>query len=327
VSQVRGQNIPNLIFAGRKEDVVPPVDRRQFNSGLLLGLGLSGCAPSTSGRPDLVVTELRWSEDDGAAWHNRPIQAGSNVWFEAEVLNQGPRSTPEGVTTGVAFWVNDEMVSWSDNHTTSIPAGATVGLRANRSNATGPYWNNVTTGTYTLLVRVNHMLDRGDRYPEVSKDNNSLQTTLTAYSPRGIPARQADALVESIGVNTHFSRRSYKDNYTSGINLKQKLEALGVRYVRDGVEANDAIYADILNDLHASHGIKFLLITNIQRHQTPDAAYTWIQNDIGFEKIYAIEGLNEPAVFHGRNHCKEPMTRRQRCGTASGSMACRRLKY
>ena len=275
------------------------IDRRRFNSGLFFGFGFNGCVQLPNGDPDLIIAGLRWSEDDGATWHTGPIQAGSSVWFEAEVRNQGPGPTPKGVTTGVAFLVNDETVSWSDDYTTSIPAGTTVGLRANRGKEADGYWNNVTAGTYTLLVRVNHVLDGGDRYPEVSKDDNIIQTTLTVSSPTGFLAQQADELVDSIGVNTHFSRTTYKNNYISGSNLKERLGALGVRYIRDGVQANDAVYTGILNDLHASHGIKFLLITNIEGNQTADTAYSWIQNEIGFEKIYAMEGLNEPAVFHG----------------------------
>ena len=117
----------------------------------------------------------------------------------------------------------------------------------------------------------------------------------------GVQAAMADALVASVGVNTHFTRAAYKSNYTAGINLRQKLSELGARHVRDGVDTNDATFTSTLNDLYATLGIRPLLICNTQSNQTPNAAYSWLDGSVGFAKLAGMEGLNEPAVFHGGN--------------------------
>jgi hypothetical protein len=508
---------------------VQTIDRRRFNTGLFLGFGLSGCAQIEPGQPDLVVTALRWSEDDGATWHTGPIQAGRNVLFECDVLNQGTGPTLDGVIIGVAFIVDNVYVSWSDDHSTALPSGATVSLRANGGPDGDRYWNNVQAGSYTIRAHV----DDVNRIPnELDETNNTLDVPLVVSSATGlgqlpvyaasgavtdtgtlpgphsvvvptpvnagdllvlqcimrtnngnglttsvpngwtalpgntyngsnfanqslfwriadggeagmtvavsasggglhdrfvgvvhrftaadgfddmpvaafsslngsngvlaaptvvptglnqlavcvgamasqdatiggfvgesggtwvevfnhvvdvgwadvtanlqvsdqsagsqigggtvafdntstpqwttvgfvlvptgsvvgVQARQADALVDSIAVNTHFTHRSYINNFTSGADLKQKLHDLGIRHIRDGVETGASGYAARLAELYNDLGIKATLIVNNGPQQRPTAAYTWIQNNIGFEAIAAMEGLNEPAVFHG----------------------------
>jgi hypothetical protein len=161
---------------------VQTIDRRQFNAGLFLGLGLTRCA---HGGPDLVVTALRWSENDGATWHTGPIQAGSDVWFEADVKNQGTGSTPAGVITGVAFRVNGTLVAWSDDHTQSIPAGATRSLRANGGPDGDRYWNDTQGGSYTIRVQV----DDGNLIPgESDETNNALDVPVTVGSAATVSA-------------------------------------------------------------------------------------------------------------------------------------------
>ncbi len=73
-----------------------------------------------------------------------------------------------------------------------------------------------------------------------------------------VPARAADAFVDSIGVNTHFS---YTDRpYVLAFDrLKIKLAALGIRHIRDGNTSNQEVAARI-NALYRSYGIRVLQI-------------------------------------------------------------------
>jgi CARDB len=147
------------------------IDRRRFNTGLVLGLGLAGCGDPEPGAPDLVVTGIRWSEDEGATWHTGPIRAGSDVWFEADVRNQGTGPKPDGVTIGVRFRANGKLVSWWHDDAQSLPAGATTSLRANGGPAGDRYWNKAQAGSYTIRAEIDH----GDRIPnELDETNNKL---------------------------------------------------------------------------------------------------------------------------------------------------------
>jgi hypothetical protein len=170
---------------------VQTIDRRRFNTGLFLGFGLAGCAQAPAGDPDLIVTGLRWSEDDGATWHTGPIQAGSNVLFEADVKNQGAGPTPDGVIVGVAFLVDGNSVAWSDTHTSALPADQTIGLRANGGPDGDKYWNNAPAGNHTIRAWV----DDTNRMPaETPKTNNTLDVPLSVTSGGGLqPPPQAAA--------------------------------------------------------------------------------------------------------------------------------------
>ena len=158
------------------------IDRRRFNTGLFVGFGLAGCAQLPAGAPDLVVTGLRWSEDDGATWHTGPIQAGSDVWFEADVENQGTGPTPDGVIIGVAFLVDGSYVGWSDSHTTALPADQTISLRANGGPDGDKYWNNAPAGSYTVRAWVDDI----NRIPNELDETNTLDLPLTVESVGGL---------------------------------------------------------------------------------------------------------------------------------------------
>jgi hypothetical protein len=242
--------------------------------------------------PDVVVEAIRWSEDDGQTWHQGPVTAGKNVLFAADIKNRGMGPTPDGVIIGVAFLVNHTYVAWSDTRTTALPAGQTISLRANGGPDGDKYWNNAQAGSYTIRAWVDDI----NRIPnELDETNNTLDVPMTVGTPTGIQARQADKLVDSIGVNTHFSQSDYQNNYTAGANLKQKLGNAGIRYIRDGCESNNSTYGTIIVDLYNTYGIKITFIVGAASQQLPTAAYNWINNTLGWEKIAAMEGLNEPA--------------------------------
>lgn len=157
-------------------------------------------------RPDLIVSSVRWSHDDGAIWHTGSVPVGSNVWFEADVRNQGNGPTPDGVILSVAFQVNAMPVAFSDNHSASLAAGATVSLRANTGPDGDKYWNNVQAGSYTVTAYV----DDAGRIPESDEANNTLDAQVTVQDvapPPPPPPPPTGVTVGSVtgGGNLHRS--------------------------------------------------------------------------------------------------------------------------
>jgi hypothetical protein len=69
-------------------------------------------------------------------------------------------------------------------------------------------------------------------------------------------ARSADALVDTIGVNTHFGYTD-KPYFSRFAEVKAKLGALGVRHIRDGADEREEIARNIRNVCH-SFGIRVL---------------------------------------------------------------------
>lgn len=86
----------------------------------------------------------------------------------------------------------------------------------------------------------------------------SLALSPALASAASEEAKPADAFVDSIGVNTHFS---FSDTVYAGRfdAVKQKLAELGVRHIREGLEPNRPDQYEELNDL-AGAGIKSTLI-------------------------------------------------------------------
>lgn len=121
-----------------------------------------------------------------------------------------------------------------------------------------------------------------------------------------VPARPADALVDSIGVNTHFgyNDRPYVQVFDK---LKTKLAALGVRHIRDGgIDRKDV--AARIGELYKSYGIRVLLIVGPRLHSsTPwrgkldvskiDQELANIKTLFG-DANEAIEGPNEYDITH-----------------------------
>lgn len=99
------------------------------------------------------------------------------------------------------------------------------------------------------------------------------------------PARPADRLADSIGVNihTHYNDTIYKEFDK----LKTALQDMGIRHVRDGlVDSNWTPYYDRLNELGRA-GIKTTIITGLPIEKILGAA------DKLREAIEAFEGPNE----------------------------------
>lgn len=127
----------------------------QYTKNLTIG--------SSDGRPDLVVTDISWTPGNPGA--------GTAVTFSAVIKNQGGAATPEGVIHGVAFQIdNGQTAFWSDNYTSSIPAGASVTVTVN-GGVSGPAWTAVN-GNHTVLAWV----DDVNRITNESDENNNTYT-------------------------------------------------------------------------------------------------------------------------------------------------------
>lgn len=118
------------------------------------------------GLPDLIVTDISWNPANPAA--------GAAVTFSATIKNQGTGPTPAGVINGVAFQIDGAGTTlWSDNNTSSIPAGASVTVTVNGGTA-GSIWT-ATQGTHSILAWV----DDVNRMAESDKTNNTYRESIT----------------------------------------------------------------------------------------------------------------------------------------------------
>jgi subtilase family serine protease len=133
-----------------------------FDKSFAIGAG--------SGTPDLVVTDVQWTP--------ATPQTGNEVTFRAVIQNQGTAASPAGTPHGVLFTVDGASVSWSDNHTSSIAAGASVTVTATGGPSAKATWT-AATGAHTVRAFV----DDVNRIPESNDNNNILDESLTVNLP------------------------------------------------------------------------------------------------------------------------------------------------
>jgi hypothetical protein len=123
--------------------------------------------PTGPPMPDLVVTQVM-------AYTPANPKAGDVVTFGAIVKNQGTAATPEGTILGMRWLVDaPTLVIWSDNETSSLPAGNQIALLATGGTA-GATWT-ATKGTHTITATV----DDANRFMESDETNNQMTWTLT----------------------------------------------------------------------------------------------------------------------------------------------------
>lgn len=142
--------------------------------------------PTPTPKPDLVITSF-------TPFPYSPVN-GDSVSFTVSIKNQGFSATPDGVTTGIGFYIDGSATAntWSDNYSTSIPPGGEVTLETN-----GPNWT-ATTGTHSVTAFV----DDVDRIPEEDETNNTftqdISVSSTNATPTPIPNGTDLSLVPSI---------------------------------------------------------------------------------------------------------------------------------
>jgi len=117
------------------------------------------------GTPDLIVTDISWTPTSPTA--------GNAVTFSATIKNQGTGATAAGTINGVAFQIDGAGTTlWSDNNTSSIPAGSSITVTVNGGTA-GSIWT-ATSGLHSILAWV----DDVNRITESNENNNQLTETL-----------------------------------------------------------------------------------------------------------------------------------------------------
>ena len=130
-----------------------------------------------------------------------------------------------------------------------------------------------------------------------------LALLVRAPTPAQVAPRPADSFVESIGVNVHWGY----DNtvYNSGFSiLKERLNELGVRHLRDGADAfvgGKGYVADRINGLYTDLGIRTTFITGRRQNGYPnpltvslvDDELQGLKESFPIDLIEAIEGPNE----------------------------------
>ncbi|MDQ6419419.1 CARDB domain-containing protein [Paenibacillus sp. LHD-117] len=137
-------------------------------------LAISPLPAIAAGGPDLIVTNISWTPASPAA--------GNEVTFSATIKNQGADPSPAGAIHGVLFTVNGTSVSWSDNHTSSIAAGASVTVTATGGPNSKATWT-AAAGTHTVRAYV----DDVNRIAEANENNNTWDQSITVGSSSGTP--------------------------------------------------------------------------------------------------------------------------------------------
>ncbi|MBP3964727.1 CARDB domain-containing protein [Paenibacillus lignilyticus] len=133
-----------------------------FDKSITMGAG--------AGTADLVVTDIAWSPASP--------QTGNEVTFSAIIKNQGTAATPAGTIHGVVFSINGTSVNWSDNYTSSIPAGSSVTVTATGGPNTKATWTAVA-GTQTVRAFVDDI----NRITESNDNNNTLDESILVSVP------------------------------------------------------------------------------------------------------------------------------------------------
>ncbi len=119
------------------------------------------------GQPDLVVTDLTWTPASP--------QTNNQMTFSAVIKNQGTAATPAGVTHGISWRVDGQVVGDNATSTASLAPGASRTLTANSA---GPLNNGTwiaTTGNHTVEAFVD---DVNRITNEIYEDNNKFVKNL-----------------------------------------------------------------------------------------------------------------------------------------------------
>jgi hypothetical protein len=131
-----------------------------------------------------------------------------------------------------------------------------------------------------------------------------------------VRAIKSDDFVERIGVCTHFDY--YDTPYgTKFTKVKTKLGELGVRYYRNGPDADYPLFATRVKDLYDTYGLKMQavfpanFIATGHGYDSGKVAQTLdlIRDNIGTKYFLNMEGLNEPDNWNDNSPNYGAMTR------------------
>jgi hypothetical protein len=145
------------------------------------------------GTVDLEIIGIQMDWDDlGYLDNPRP---GDEIVFKARVKNIGTLNSPKGIKHGVAFKVNNSVVSWSDTHFESIPnTGQITTLTANGGpNGGNGTWTPTQAGTFTVLAEVNDQKE----IPESNYINNTFTIDVIIVNIEFIAGDESYVYVEN----------------------------------------------------------------------------------------------------------------------------------
>lgn len=136
-----------------------PYEIRALDANGFLGQPATTIAMTKNAFPDLVVTEIQLE--------NR--KAGEEFGLAATIKNQGKAPSP-AITHGVAFFVDDQFVSWSDTFNQSLAPGQSVTVVANN----GPKGKKTFTGL-AGQHKIRAVVDDVNRINESDETNNQKE--------------------------------------------------------------------------------------------------------------------------------------------------------
>ena len=147
--------------------------------------------------------------------------------------------------------------------------------------------------------------------PEAAPEAPEAPAAPTDAPPsHAVPARAADAFVDSVGVNTHLHYTDTVYNRFSDL-IKPKLLALGVRHIRDGAYtykgvSGKSFYYSRLGEL-AAKGIRFDLLTNIKTRNGEETNFLLLDDIYAWTDgaVESFEGVNEPDIQSGTTNWVE----------------------
>lgn len=186
----------------------------------------------------------------------------------------------------VALWNTSPIVDTTTFLDIAQPAAQAVNI--NVSGVTG-YQTALPTNTGTFSTVLNII----NGTVPVSVTSSPL---LVQFQPSanvvGIQALSSDALVDLIGVNTHFEYPVYNAVIPTLVPL---LGNSGIRHIRcAAITVNTPTnFISTLQTLRDTYGIKFN-IGIFPTEGTAAAQVTWIKNNIGVANVMSVEGVNEP---------------------------------
>lgn len=181
-------------------------------------------APPPANTPyDLTVTDI--------VTEPATVQNGNQVSFRAVVKNLGGQTTPAGTIIGVAFSVNNQVVSWSDTFTSGLAGGASVTLAANNGPNGNSKWA-AGTGTFTITAQVDDI----NRLPnEGNETNNIREEIITVAAGTG-----GDDVTRfgRFGMNNGTGYNTDPNYVNQAVARMQELGIKRVRMGMDGVNGN-----------------------------------------------------------------------------------------
>jgi hypothetical protein len=230
-----------------------PAERGSFSALISSGLQAQYFKGRNLDTPLLIRTDAGINFDWGSSSPDAAVPTDNfSVRWSGQVKPQYSETYTFYTTgdDGVRLWVNGQLLldNWIDQIPTeksgslAMTAGQTYDIRME-------YYENggeaVAKLSWSSLSQAK----------EIISQNHLISNSVVAAPSAPQMARSAYSFVDSVGVNTHL--RYYDTAYGNYSLIKQRLQELGVRHIRDG--GSDPTWIQRVNDL-ASSGIRSTIV-------------------------------------------------------------------